>query len=110
MVARWNCLALVFALTACKAAFAQHGLDDLLRWVPSSANAVMVIDAAAVHSSPLAVKEGCKDQHEAEYVKRPLILRPRGCPKVANLRSLQLQLRQQRILLFPTHLIRPFAN
>lgn len=76
MVIRSNWLALVFALTAGQAALAQATFDDLLKRVPSSANAIMVIDVAAVHSSPLAVQEGWKDTHEAEYVKRPLILPP----------------------------------
>ena len=76
MVVRSNCLALVFALTAWHAACAQDGFEALLRRIPASANAIMVIDVAAVHSSPLAVKEGWKDTHEAEYVKRPLILPP----------------------------------
>ena len=73
---RWNCLAVGFCLTILNTAVAETPFDNLLRRVPSGANAVMVIDVTAVHSSPLAVREGWKDQHEAEYVKRPLILPP----------------------------------
>jgi len=49
---------------------------DLMRLVPPSANAILVIDVNAVHISPIAVREGWKDRHEAAYVKRPLILPP----------------------------------
>ncbi len=76
MSIRWNLLPLTLILTATNIATAQTPFDNLLRRVPSGANAVMVIDVSAVHSSPLAVREGWKDQHEAEYVKRPLVLPP----------------------------------
>lgn len=55
---------------------AQGRFDDLLYRIPASANALMVIDVKAVHSSPLAVKEGWASQHEASYVNKPLILPP----------------------------------
>lgn len=48
----------------------------MLKRIPASANAVMVIDAEAVFSSPIAVKEDWKNQHEAEYVNKPMILPP----------------------------------
>ncbi len=55
---------------------AQSRFDDLLRQIPPSANTLMVIDVEAVHRSPLAVREGWANQHEAEYVSRPMILPP----------------------------------
>jgi hypothetical protein len=55
---------------------AQGRFDDLLRRIPASANALMVIDVKGVHSSPLAVKEGWSDRHQSAYVKQPLILPP----------------------------------
>ena len=37
---------------------------DLVRRAPAGANAVVVLDVAKIHSSPLAVKEHWKEQHE----------------------------------------------
>ena len=55
---------------------AQGRFDDLLRRLPASTNALMVIDVKAVHNSPLATKEGWKAQHQSTYVKQPIILPP----------------------------------
>ncbi len=56
--------------------WAQSSFEDLLRRIPNSANALMLVDVKGVHSSPLAVKEGWKSEHEAKYVKSPLLLPP----------------------------------
>lgn len=75
-----NALPITVCLLAClvgaQTASAQGRFDDLLRCIPPSANAILVIDAEAVHASPLAVRERWKDQHEAEFVNRPLLLPP----------------------------------
>ena len=66
----------LIVLLSSGSAEAQGRFDDLLRRIPASANALMVIDVKAVHSSPLAVKEGWNDRHQAAYVKKPFILSP----------------------------------
>lgn len=58
--------------------FAQGDFDSLLKRVPASANAILVIDAKALLSSPLAVKEGWKERQSAAYTSQPLILPPEG--------------------------------
>ncbi|NOX55373.1 MAG: hypothetical protein GXP27_13235 [Planctomycetes bacterium] len=71
----WLLAALVL-FSALSVANAAGRFDDLLYRVPRSANALLVIDVKGVHSSPLAVKEGWKSQHEASYVKKPMLLPP----------------------------------
>ncbi len=55
---------------------ARAQFEDLLKRIPSSANAIVVIDVAGVHNSALARKEGWAKKHEAAYVERPIILPP----------------------------------
>ena len=50
--------------------------DELLKRVPAGANALMVIDVAALESSPLAQAQGWQKKHEAAFVERPLMLPP----------------------------------
>ncbi|QDT42119.1 hypothetical protein Pan241w_22000 [Gimesia alba] len=50
--------------------------NDLLNRIPSSANAIVVIDVTDMHASALARKEGWQKKHEAAYVERPLYLPP----------------------------------
>ncbi|WP_339732220.1 hypothetical protein [uncultured Gimesia sp.] len=50
--------------------------DDLLKSIPADANSMVVIDVAAMHASPLAIKEGWQKKHEAAYVKRPIYVPP----------------------------------
>jgi hypothetical protein len=50
--------------------------EPLLKRLPASTNAIMVVDVAALHKSPLAVKENWKDLHEGLYVNSPIILPP----------------------------------
>ncbi len=66
----------ILLLLSAETADAQGRFDELLYRVPSSANSLMVIDVKAVHSSPLAVKEGWMDRHEANFVNEPCILPP----------------------------------
>jgi hypothetical protein len=42
--------------------------DDLLKRLPSQSNLLVVMDIASIHESPVAVKEGWKQQHENDYV------------------------------------------
>jgi hypothetical protein len=50
--------------------------EELLRRVPASANALLVIDAKALESTPLAVQQGWKQKLEAANAERPLMLPP----------------------------------
>lgn len=50
--------------------------DDLLKRIPSSANAIVVIDVEGVHKSTLAQKERWQKKHEEAFVDRPIILPP----------------------------------
>jgi hypothetical protein len=50
--------------------------EDLLKLIPDSANAVVVIDVAGVHRSPVALRERWKETHERAYIDRPFILPP----------------------------------
>ena len=50
--------------------------DELLRRVPASANALMVIDVKALAITPLAVQQGWNRKLEAANADRPLMLPP----------------------------------
>ena len=50
--------------------------DELMRRVPPSANALLVIDAKALETTPLAVQQGWKQKLEAANAARPLMLPP----------------------------------
>ena len=50
--------------------------DELMRRVPASANALLVIDAKALETTPLAVQQGWKQKLEAANAARPLMLPP----------------------------------
>ena len=50
--------------------------DELLRRVPASANALLVIDAKALEATPLAMQQGWKQKLEAANAERPLVLPP----------------------------------
>jgi len=65
--------ALLVGLTAATAS-AQY--EDLLRRIPATANAIMVVNVKGLHDSPLGRAEGWKDQMEESYAKRPLIFPP----------------------------------
>lgn len=65
-----------FLMLSVQHAPAEGRFDDLLYRIPASANALMVLDVKAIHRSPLAVREGWRDQHQANFVTQPLILPP----------------------------------
>lgn len=60
---------LVWAAPLCAA-------DELLKRVPGGANAMMVIDVAALQSTPMAQAPGWAKKHEAAFVERPMMLPP----------------------------------
>ncbi len=68
---------LVFAFAVLAAS---HGAparsDELLRRVPASANALMVIDVKALAVTPLAVQQGWQRKLEETNADRPLMLPP----------------------------------
>jgi len=55
---------------------AQAQFDGLLKRIPPSANALVLIDVDAVHKSPKAIRERWQETYETEYMKRGLILPP----------------------------------
>ena len=50
--------------------------DDLMKRIPAGANALMVIDVAALAATPMAQTQGWQKKHEAAFVERPLMLPP----------------------------------
>jgi len=70
--------ALLFTLLLPGIVLAQGEFETLLKRVPASANSILVIDVEALLESPLAVKEGWKEQQRATYTSQPLILPPEG--------------------------------
>ncbi len=50
--------------------------EDLLRYLPRSTNAIVVMDVASLLSSPMASEQGWKDKQSLTYGERPLILPP----------------------------------
>ena len=50
--------------------------DELIQRIPAGANALMVIDATALESAPLAQTQGWAKKHEAAFVERPMMLPP----------------------------------
>jgi hypothetical protein len=66
-------LALVALTTTSQAA--DH--SDLLRFIPDSANAVMVVDMQALLKSPLGVKEKWASKHQTEMLNGALPINPR---------------------------------
>lgn len=50
--------------------------DELLKRVPAGANAMMVIDVAALGATPMAQAQGWAKKHEAAFVERPMMLPP----------------------------------
>src|SRR5690349_19009409 len=55
-------------LLAVPFAAAAEPMDDLLRRVPSDANAVLAIDVGRMYTSPIAVTHNWKKTHEKDYV------------------------------------------
>ena len=50
--------------------------DDLLRRLPGSANALVLIDVDAVYRSPMALRKGWKEHFATESSEQPIILPP----------------------------------
>lgn len=50
--------------------------DELLKRVPVGANAMMVMDVAALQATPMAQAQGWAKKHEAAFVERPMMLPP----------------------------------
>ncbi len=50
--------------------------DEVLKCVPAGANALMVIDVAALEGTPMAQTQGWQKKHEAAFVERPMMLPP----------------------------------
>jgi hypothetical protein len=65
LVQRCTLIALVLAVVPMARA---SNVDDLLKRLPAQSNLLVVMDIASVHESPVAVKEGWKEQHENDYV------------------------------------------
>jgi len=76
MPARVVVAAVFISLVANTSAQSQPKFDDLLRRIPPTANAIVVMDVAGIHESALAKKEGWMNKHEAAFVDRPLMLPP----------------------------------
>ena len=74
MTRRFQAVVVSFALFASVGSLL--AADELLKRVPAGANALMVIDVAALESSPLAQTQGWQKKHEAAFVERPLMLPP----------------------------------
>ena len=69
-------MAMGLVVASLSPAAAEEPFEELLGRVPAGANSLMLIDVDAVHASPIAVREGWKDQHKAQYVGGPIILPP----------------------------------
>jgi len=66
-------LALV-GIVACSVAGAQE--NELLKYIPPSANAIVVIDADALMNTELAVREKWQDKRAKAYAQRPIAVPP----------------------------------
>lgn len=69
-------LKMMAAAIACMLGAQLLRADELTQRIPANANALMVIDVAALESTPLAQSQGWARKHEAAFVERPLILPP----------------------------------
>ncbi|MCA8998265.1 MAG: hypothetical protein KDA80_14800 [Planctomycetaceae bacterium] len=72
----YGSLVALFVVCCGHEVFAQGEFQNLLQKVPNSANAIMCIDAEAVHASAMAKANGWDQKHEAAYVDKPFILPP----------------------------------
>lgn len=72
-LASWLCLGLVVS-----SAQAARPWDDLLRRVPESANAILLIDVKGMHESPLGMKENWAKTHEAEFLAGTMQIPPKA--------------------------------
>lgn len=79
---RWSRLfrfaALAAILLSVLANFAHAQFKDLARRVPDTANAIVIVNVDKVHQSPLAVREGWKDDHAKAFEAGLTVISPRA--------------------------------
>jgi hypothetical protein len=74
MIRRFQAIVLVLVLLASVGRLI--AADDLLKRIPTGANALMVLDVTALQATPLAQAQGWQKKHEAAFVERPMMLPP----------------------------------
>ena len=67
---------LLAAFAAALPASAWGSFPELLRRLPGDANALVVLNAEKIFSSPLAVREGWKQDYEKSFAAAPMLLPP----------------------------------